>query len=302
MSDAKGGQRPIVIKKIKKGHGGHHGGAWKLAYADYVTAMMAFFLLMWLLAMASPQTKQGLAEYFRDPAKVSLTGGASTGDRTSLIPGGGESITREMGHGKKTDTRNKQKEAEQLQQLKLELEQMIKKDPQLQQFKDQFKVEITEEGLRVQIVDQEGRPMFGVASSRMESYASEAIRKIAQTINQMPNKISITGHTDALPYSGGLSGYSNWELSADRANAARQAVVAGGLEAGKVLRVVGVGSSIPYNREDPFDSANRRISIIIMNKESEDAVVHNAESGFRGAAAPEGRSERKSPARSQERH
>lgn len=293
MSDNKGGQRPIVIKKVNKGHGGHHGGAWKLAYADYVTAMMAFFLLMWLLAMASPQTKQGLAEYFKDPSKVSLSGGSGTGDRTSLIPGGGESITREAGHGKKTDTRNKQKEAEQLQQLKMELEQMIKKEPQLQQFKEQFKVEITEEGLRVQIVDQDKRPMFGVASPRMESYARELLRNISETINKLPNKVSITGHTDALPYSGGLAGYSNWELSADRANAARQALVAGGLEEDKVLQVVGRGASIPYNKEDPYDPANRRISIIIMNQESEAAVLRSGQS--RSAEA-------KKPAKPQERH
>ncbi|MBI2503406.1 MAG: flagellar motor protein MotB [Candidatus Latescibacteria bacterium] len=277
MSDSKGGQRPIVIKKVNKGHGGHHGGAWKLAYADYVTAMMAFFLLMWLINMTSAAQKQGLAEYFRDPSKVSLSGGSGTGDRTSLIPGGGESITREMGHGKKTDTRNKQKEAEQLQQLKLELEQMIKQEPQLQQFKEQFKVEITEEGLRIQIVDQEKRPMFNLASSRMESYAGELLQRISPLINDLPNTVSITGHTDARPYTGGIAGYSNWELSADRANAARQALVAGGLKEDKMLRVVGVGASIPYNKEDPYDPANRRISIIVMNKESEEAVFHSAQ-------------------------
>ncbi len=288
MSDGKGGQRPIIIKRIKKGHGGAHGGAWKLAYADYVTAMMAFFLLMWLINMTTPLQKAGLAEYFKDPSKVSLSGGSSTGDRTSLIPGGGESITREAGHGKKTETRNKKKEAEQLQQLKLEMEQMIKKEPQLKEFKDQFKVEITEEGLRVQIVDQEKRPMFGMASSHMESYASELIQNIALMINKLPNRVSITGHTDARPYTGGLAGYSNWELSADRANAARQALVTGGLSEDKVLRVVGAGAGIPFNKEDPNDPSNRRISIIIMNKESEEAVVHSAQVQS---------SENKSPAR-----
>ena len=276
MSDSKGG-RPIIIKKIKKGHGGAHGGAWKLAYADYVTAMMAFFLLMWLINMTTPQQKVGLAEYFKDPSKVSLSGGSSTGDRTSLIPGGGESITRDAGHGKKSDTRNKQKEAEQLQQLKLEMEQMIKKEPQLKEFKDQFKVEITEEGLRVQIVDQEKRPMFGMASSHMESYASELIQNIALMINKLPNRVSITGHTDARPYTGGLAGYSNWELSSDRANAARQALVTGGLQEDKVMRVTGVGAGIPFNKLDPYDPSNRRISIIIMNKDSEDAALRSAQ-------------------------
>ena len=281
MSDAKG-QRPVIIKKITKGHGGAHGGAWKLAYADYVTAMMAFFLLMWLLASTTPKQKRGLAEYFREPTKVSMSGGDGTGDRTALIDGGGESITREAGHGKKTDTRNKQKEQEQLQQLKMQLEQMINKDPQSKQFKDQFKVEITEEGLRVQIVDQDKRPMFNVASARMEPYARELLQKIAQQINAMPNKVRITGHTDAVPYSGGNAGYSNWELSADRANAARQALVAGGLDEDKVLQVMGVSSSMPFNKEDPLDPSNRRISIIILNKDSEDAVRHGAQAKSSG--------------------
>lgn len=295
MSDAKGGQRPIVIKKVNKGHGGYHGGAWKLAYADYVTAMMAFFLMMWLLATASPQTKQGLAEYFRDPSKVSLSGGSSTGDRTSVIPGGGESITREAGHGKKTEDRTKKRELERLQQLKLELEQMIKQEPQLQQFKEQFKVEITEEGLRVQIVDQEKRPMFNLASSRMEPYARDLLQRMALMINDLPNTVTITGHTDARPYTGGIAGYSNWELSADRANAARQALVAGGLREDKVLRVVGVASSMPYNKQDPLDPANRRISIIVMNKQSEDAVLQSSQSQAPEPRAPAGGAERKRP-------
>jgi len=286
MSDAKGGQRPIVIKKVNKGHGGHHGGAWKLAYADYVTAMMAFFLLMWLLASSTPQTKQGLAEYFKDPSQVSLSGGSGTGDRTSLIPGGGESITREAGHGKKTEDRTKKREMERLEKLKQEMQQMIKQDPQLQQFKEQFKVEITDEGLRIQIVDQENRPMFDVASSRMATHAKDLIEKMAALINDLPNTVTITGHTDARPYTGGLAGYSNWELSADRANAARQALVAGGLREEKVLRVVGVSSSMPFNKQDPLDPANRRISIIVMNKESEDAVLKSGQSRAGEAAAP----------------
>ena len=131
--------------------------------------------------------------------------------------------------------------------------------------------------------------MFGVASPRMESYARELLRNIAETINKLPNRVSITGNTDALPYSGGLAGYSNWELSADRANAARQALVAGGLGEDKVLQVVGRGASIPYNKEDPFDPTNRRISIIIMNKESEEAVLRSGQSRA-------GEAERKKPA------
>lgn len=286
MSDAKDGQRPIVIKKVNKGHGGHHGGAWKLAYADYVTAMMAFFLLMWLLASSSAKAKQGLAEYFKDPSKVSLSGGSGTGDRTSLIPGGGESITREAGHGKKTEDRTKKREMERLEKLKQEMQRMIKQDPQLQQFKEQFKVEITDEGLRIQIIDQENRPMFDVASSRMAPHAKDLVEKMAALINDLPNTVTITGHTDARPYLGGLAGYSNWELSADRANAARRTLVSGGLREEKVLRVVGVSSSMPFNKQDPLDPANRRISIVVMNKESEDAVLKSGQTRAGEAAAP----------------
>ncbi|MBM3276978.1 MAG: flagellar motor protein MotB [Candidatus Handelsmanbacteria bacterium] len=286
MSDAKDGQRPIVIKKVNKGHGGHHGGAWKLAYADYVTAMMAFFLLMWLLASSSEKAKQGLAEYFKDPSKVSLSGGSGTGDRTSLIPGGGESITREAGHGKKTEDRTKKREMERLEKLKQEMQRMIKQDPQLQQFKEQFKVEITDEGLRIQIIDQENRPMFDVASSRMAPHAKDLVEKMAALINDLPNTVTITGHTDARPYLGGLAGYSNWELSADRANAARRTLVSGGLREEKVLRVVGVSSSMPFNKQDPLDPANRRISIVVMNKESEDAVLKSGQTRAGEAAAP----------------
>jgi len=272
----------IVIKKIKKGGHGHHGGAWKLAYADFVTAMMAFFLLMWLLGTTEPAFRQGIAEYFKDPWKPSLQGGPNTGDATSVIKGGGEDITQSEGQIKLTnegkqdivgEAAESEKEMEQLGALKEKIERMIETSPLLQQFQSQLKIDITQEGLRIQIIDSEGRPMFNSASARMESYALEILHQIAPVINELPNKISIAGHTDAKPFPGSGQGYTNWELSADRANSARKELIKSGLKEEKMMRVVGLSSSVPYVNEDPLAATNRRISIIVMNKQTAEEII-----------------------------
>jgi chemotaxis protein MotB len=141
------------------------------------------------------------------------------------------------------------------------------------QFKKQLKLDITSEGLRIQIVDDQNRPMFDSGGAVMKPYTRDILREIGKTLNEVPNKISLSGHTDAVPYSGGETGYSNWELSADRANASRRELVAGGLEDGKVLRVVGLSSAIPFDKDNPNSSINRRISIIVMNKRAEEAIT-----------------------------
>jgi chemotaxis protein MotB len=273
---------PIVIKKIKKGGHGHHGGAWKLAYADLVTAMMAFFLLMWLLGTTEPAVRQGIAEYFKNPWKLSLRGGANTGDAVSVINGGGEDITQSEGQVKLTEqgredvigeASDSEKELEQLEALKEKIERMIETNPLLQQFKNQLRIDITQEGLRIQIIDSEGRPMFNSASARMESYASEILHQIAPVINELPNKISIAGHTDAKPFPGSGQGYTNWELSADRANSARKELVKSGLKEEKMMQVVGLSSSVPYVKDDPLAATNRRISIIVMNRRTAEEII-----------------------------
>jgi chemotaxis protein MotB len=273
-------QRPIVIKRIKKVAGGAHGGAWKIAYADFVTAMMAFFLLMWLLGSSTKATMQGIADYFKTPLKVALSGGSGAGDATSVIKGGGTDLTRKTGQVNKGETdANKSKaeqerqEAARLETLKSKLEAAINSNAKLAQFKRQLKLDITSEGLRVQIVDDQNRPMFDSGGAVMKPYTRDILREIGKTLNEVPNKISLSGHTDAVPYSGGEAGYSNWELSADRANASRRELVAGGLEDGKVLRVVGLSSAIPFDKNDPNSSINRRISIIVMNKRAEEAIT-----------------------------
>ena len=275
-------QRPIVIKRIKKAGGGAHGGAWKIAYADFVTAMMAFFLLMWLLGSTTKAQMEGIAEYFKTPLKVAMSGGSGAGDATSIIKGGGEDLTRKAGQVKRgeTDADTRKSKAEQekldatrLQDLKAKLDKAIENNQKLRQFKNQLKLDITQEGLRIQIVDDKNRPMFDSGGAVMKAYTRDILREIGKTLNEVPNKISLSGHTDAIPYFGGEAGYSNWELSADRANASRRELVAGGLEDGKVLRVVGLGSAIPFKKEDPKDPVNRRISIIVMNKKAEDAIT-----------------------------
>ena len=276
-------QRPIVIKRIKKGGGGAHGGAWKIAYADFVTAMMAFFLLMWLLGSASKAKMEGISEYFKTPLKVAMTGGSGAGDATSVIKGGGTDLTRRAGQVKQGDVESTKSHAEQVRQesarlenLKAKLEKAIDSNAKLVQFKKQLKLDITTEGLRIQIVDDQNRPMFDSGGAVMKSYTRDILREIGKTLNEVPNRISLSGHTDAVPYSGGEAGYSNWELSADRSNASRRELVAGGLEDGKVLRVVGLGSAIPFDKDNPNSSINRRISIIVMNKKAEEAITKDS--------------------------
>lgn len=280
--------QPIIIKKIKKGgHGGHHGGAWKIAYADFVTAMMAFFLLMWLLGSTDEKTKKGISEYFQNPFGVAITQGAGegTGDRANIIQGGGADLKSKdegqvhQGEEVPPPPEDIQKLAEEQEQKKLEelqekIEEMVKANPSLAEYKDQIKLERTPEGLKIQIVDAKNRPMFKLARSSIEDYAQTILRALAPVINELPNKVSVNGHTDALPYPVNKSGYSNWELSTDRANVARHELTEGGLAEDKVLRVVGLASSIPYNAQNPTDPMNRRISIIVMNKKTENQVLH----------------------------
>lgn len=284
-------QRPIIVRRIKKSAHGHHGGAWKIAYADFVTAMMAFFLLMWLLGSTTKATREGIAEYFKTPLKVSLSGGSGAGDASSVIQGGGGDLTRKTGQMQKASIPAKKKtinleaakaeeirrEKAKLEELKAKLDKKIDSQPFLKQFKKQLLIDITAEGLRIQIVDEKNRPMFNIGSAVLQPYAKEILSEIAKVLNDVPNSISLSGHTDATPYSGGERGYSNWELSADRANACRRELVAGGIADGKILRVVGLSSAVLFDKADPLSPSNRRISIIVMNKQTEDAVRHDGE-------------------------
>ncbi|MBL8420668.1 MAG: flagellar motor protein MotB [Dechloromonas sp.] len=279
-------QRPIVVKRVKKSAHGHHGGAWKIAYADFVTAMMAFFLLMWLLGSTASGDLKGISEFFQTPLKVAMMGGSGSGDSSSLIKGGGKDLTRTEGQVKQGEIREEKKvinlkaaEAErarkerlQLGELKNRIERAIEGNAALQQFRKQMVLDITTEGLRIQILDEYNRPMFSSGSAQLQSYSRDILREIGKSLNDVSNRISISGHTDAQPYAGGNKGYSNWELSADRSNAARRELIGGGLDESRIVRVVGLSSAVPLDAENPLNAVNRRISIIIMNKKTEEAA------------------------------
>jgi len=280
-------QRPIVVRRVKKGGHGHHGGAWKIAYADFVTAMMAFFLLMWLLGSTTKGDLNGIAEYFQTPLQVALSGGSGSGDASHLVKGGGKDLTRLEGQVKRGEMEAPKRtvnlkaaqaelariEKQKLSELKGRLEAVIESIPALQQFKNQLLIDITIDGLRIQIVDEQNRPMFASGSAALQPYARDVLREIAKVLNDVPNRISISGHTDARPYSGGERGYSNWELSADRANSSRRELMAGGMEETKIARVVGLASSVLFDPQDRFNPINRRISIIVMNKRADEAAA-----------------------------
>lgn len=286
---AEDNSKPIIVKKVRKAGHGHHGGAWKIAYADFVTAMMAFFLLMWLLGSTTEEEKQAISDYFQNPSPIAGPGGASV----SMIKlGGGQDVTYTEGDTKRGVNEEDKVEATRpmspeiaevgkisvddkmrLLELKQALEEAIEASAALKPFKDQLLLEITHEGLRVQIIDKEGRPMFAMGSSRLQPYTAQILRELAQVITQVPNKISLSGHTDATPYTKFSSNYTNWELSADRANASRRELIRGGMAEDKIVRVVGLSSSVLLDKDNPTNPINRRISIIVLNKETEEAIL-----------------------------
>jgi chemotaxis protein MotB len=276
--------QPIIIKRVKKGGHSAHGGAWKIAYADFVTAMMAFFLLMWLLGSTSEGDKKGIADYFGSPLKVSMLGGGSgSGDSSHVVKGGGQDLTRTTGQVKRGDTEAARStvnlralnaeqvraEVARLQDLKKKVEDKIAANALLAGMSAQIRLDMTHEGLRIQIVDAENRPMFASGLATVQPYMQELLREIGSLLGEVPNRLTLEGHTDAVPFPRGERGYSNWELSADRANASRRELLLGGLPEGRMLRVQGLASSQPFDRQFPEAPSNRRISIIVMNREAE---------------------------------
>ena len=283
--------QPIIVKRVKKGGHAAHGGAWKIAYADFVTAMMAFFLLMWLLGSTTEGDKKGIADYFQSPLKVALMGGGSgAGDASSVIRGGGTDLSRQGGQVKKGDIeaerktynlralKAEQRKAEQarLSELKEKMADVIANSPKLAEFKSQVRLDMTREGLRIQIVDDQKRPMFDSGSADVQPYMREILRAIGSVLTEVPNRLTLEGHTDAKPMGSGL-GYSNWELSSDRANASRRELLAGGLDDARILRVQGLSASAPFEKQDPFDPINRRISIIVMTRDAVDRFFQSGD-------------------------
>jgi chemotaxis protein MotB len=307
--------RPIYIRRVKKVEAAHHGGAWKVAYADFVTAMMAFFLVMWLVTAVSKEQRAAIFDYFKNP---SMEPGKSVRPAPGQMgPGGASTSAINMGGGldspktslKKTDAVGstvmtspappidirteeekaaeaaealKQLEKKQLDALMQDLKEAIAKSQALQPFKDQLLLDITPEGLRIQILDAHNRPMFDLGSSRLKPYTNDILREVAGYLKTVPNQLSLTGHTDAAPYAG-ITGFTNWDLSTDRANAARRALEGAGLETERISRVVGLGSSVLFDKANPRSAVNRRISIVVMTREAVEEAIKITQSNLLGA-------------------
>jgi chemotaxis protein MotB len=268
-------QRPIIVRRKKKKSAQHHGGTWKIAYADFVTAMMAFFLLMWLLGSTARGDLEGISEYFKTPLKIALQGGSGSGDSSHVIKGGGKDLTRSVGQVrsvKELEAEYQRQEQMRFNELKHRIESAIERSPVLHQFRNQLLLDITPEGLRIQIVDEKNRPMFAVGRAELQPYARDILLEIGRMLNTVDNKVSLAGHTDATPYASGEKGYSNWELSADRANASRRVLLAGGMEDRRVVRVVGMASAVSLDPEDPHNAMNRRISLIVLSRDAAQAL------------------------------
>jgi len=299
--------RPIIIvKRYKRSDKGHHGGAWKVAYADFVTAMMAFFLVMWLVTAVSKDERAAIFDYFKNPSMepgrsvkpapgqmgpggastspINLRGGLdsprttrsdTTGIGTPVMAGIPPAEKPRQTEQERLDAEaaalekaQRELEKKQLDALMADLREAVSKSQALEPFKDQLLLDITPEGLRIQIVDAQNRPMFDLGSSRLKPYTNSILKELTPYLNSVPNRISLTGHTDTTPYSG-LTGYTNWDLSTDRANAARRALESGGLATDRVSRVVGLSSSVLFDRENPRNPVNRRISIVVLTRQAE---------------------------------
>ncbi|HKY93214.1 MAG TPA: flagellar motor protein MotB [Nevskiaceae bacterium] len=275
---------PIVIRRVRKVvGGGHHGGAWKVAFADFATAMMAFFLLMWLVAATTKEQRGAIAEYFNNPSMA--PGKASAPSPGMAGPGGASTSMIKL--GAMTDAPRpmpkvvdpqalkalaREEEKRRLESLMEQLREAIGKSQALEPFKDQLLLDITPDGLRIQIVDKLARPMFDVGSASLKDYTVAILAEVGAFVDSVPNRISISGHTDTTAY-GHDARYTNWELSTDRANAARRALVGGGLHEEKVALVVGLSSTVQFDRDHPQAPINRRISIVVMNRDADATSV-----------------------------
>ncbi|MCW8930011.1 MAG: flagellar motor protein MotB [Gammaproteobacteria bacterium] len=274
--------QPIIKKITKRNHAGHHGGSWKVAYADFVTAMMAFFLLMWLLGSTDEEQKAQLSDFFENPTvflENKESGGASIIDFGERGKSGVNIKIEEVSSSQEADQTAElsereldkllqEREQRELASLKELIEKSIEESMILSDFKEQLKLDVTNEGLRIQIIDQDSKPMFDVGSSHLKDYADDILFEISQLLIQVPNRISISGHTDATPYSDNNSNYSNWELSSDRANSARRTFIDSGMDENKIGRIIGLASSVLYDQSDPNSPINRRISIVVLNKKT----------------------------------
>ncbi len=292
MNVTDGATAPIIIRRKKVVAHGHHGGSWKVAFADFVTAMMAFFLLMWLLAQTSPEERTAIQGYFNDPRGTiaGQGGGLDAPGAGQIGPGGiqtgaisldnpvsqAEPSQSEPSLAEASDAavraEQQAREKRSLDELQQALEEELgKQDSAFVKLRDQIIIDQTALGLRIQLVDKDNRPMFDRGESRLQGYAREVLHALAPRLDVVANRLSINGHTDSVSYRDG-SDYSNWELSADRANSARRALIEGGYPEDKIFTVQGMGASVPLITNDPAAASNRRIVILVLRREVEDAL------------------------------
>jgi len=282
--DAKNTNKPVIIIKKVKAAGGdaHHGGAWKVAYADFVTAMMAFFLLLWLLNVTTDEQKEGIADYFA-PSQVAggnrgnsgMFGGASITSNSNMKKSGGATVLLPVAEEEPEEPTDideetlkakiEAREKQQFEQAATELSQAIQSVPDLAALEQNLLVDQTPEGLRIQLVDRERVAMFEIGSAKPLPHTQRLLALVTQVVSKLPNRISVSGHTDATPYRGGIGGYSNWELSADRANASRRLLVDSGMAAGRIVLVQGKADIDPLIIEEPASPRNRRVSIVLLH-------------------------------------
>ena len=280
--------KPTIVIRRKKIVHAHHGGSWKIALADFMTALMALFLVMWILTASNSEQREAVAEYFRTPLVVAMAGGNKSSASTSAIPGGGPDSSFSEGerlrlHKAETSRFNGQQRRF-LAQLQRRIEEAISLDPLLRDLRSQLRFDFTLEGLRIQVHDTDQRPMFELGSDQVEPHMREFLYTLAPLLNELPNELSISGHTDSLNYASGSVGYSNWELSSDRANASRRELIAGGLRSDKLLRVSGVADNVPMRDLTHGDPRNRRIELLILYAETAEGIRHPTTDGPMAAA------------------
>lgn len=274
MSD----EQSIIIKRINKGGHCAHGGAWKIAFADFMTAAMAFFLMLWILGGVNDEEMKAMAEYFRDPTVIEASPNVLIESKEagrssdSMIDMGGFKDTPKSSQDDDTDGESqKKKEIQHMIELKKQIEKKISASETLSELKNQLKIEITPNGLQIQVLDDRKRPMFGAGVDLPKDYASKLLEEVGNVLSHSKNKISIAGHTDSSGYSANAD-YTNWELSSDRANAARRLLLKGGVGQKRIAQAVGLSDTVPFDKENPYNPRNRRISIIVLNKDAEDRL------------------------------
>jgi len=285
-------RRPIIIRRKKVVHQ-HHGGSWKIALADFMTALMALFLVMWILSQSTPTQREAVGEYFRTPLVTAITGGDGQAQSENVIPGGGPDPTHAEGERARIDLRQQTRPSDvqrrAFRDLQQRIETAINADPDLRQLRQQLRFEMTPEGLRIQLLDTDKRPMFDLGSNQIAPYMRDLLQTIAPLLNELENDLSISGHTDNLAYLTGYRGYSNWELSSDRANASRRELVAGGLDPNKLLRVSGFADRVTMPETDASDPINRRIELLVLFDEVAQRIRRPGTLNGAGAPSPLGR-------------